>query len=240
MKNLLLILLVLSFQNIFAQSGLAPLTVQKIMRDPKWIGTSPSSPYWSSDSKYLLFNWNPEKAVSDSLYYITKENVVPQKASFSFQQTITSANSMVYNNARTFYVFSKDGDIFLTEVKTGKQRRITQTTEYESNPDFAFNDSKIVYSRNQNLYAWDIAGGLTTQLTNFKSGSAPAQPEARPSRARGRQQATETKKDAMNMQEKWLEKDQLENFDVLRTRKEKKDLADSINKLNSKPEDPKS
>jgi len=206
------------------------------MRDPKWIGTSPSNPYWSSDSKYLLFNWNPEKALSDSIYYITKENTAPQKASFSFQQDVINSNTVSYNNARSAYVFSKDGDIFLTDVKTGKQHRITQTEDYESNPVFSFNDTKVVYTRGQNLYAWDIASGLTTQLTNFKTGSAPAQSETQPARGRGRQAAKEEKKDAMNVQEKWLEKDQLENFDVLRARKEKKDIADSINKLNARKE----
>src|SRR5882724_7365814 len=44
------------------QSPPGKLTVEKIMQDPKWIGTSPSDPYWSRDGKYLFFNWNPEKA----------------------------------------------------------------------------------------------------------------------------------------------------------------------------------
>ena len=73
MKNYLFVLIILISQNIFAESGLAPLTVQKIMRDEKWIGTSPSNPRWSSDSRYLFFEWNPEKAVSDSVYYISRE-----------------------------------------------------------------------------------------------------------------------------------------------------------------------
>ncbi|WP_315816592.1 hypothetical protein [Paraflavitalea speifideaquila] len=55
------------------------LTVEKIMRDPKWIGTSPSGPEWSFDGKYLLFSWNPEKATSDSVYYITPTALTPKK-----------------------------------------------------------------------------------------------------------------------------------------------------------------
>ena len=63
---------------IAQQTG--PLTVAKIMRDPKWIGTSPSSPNWSQDSKTLYFLWNPGKAPSDSLYYISNNNLTPIKA----------------------------------------------------------------------------------------------------------------------------------------------------------------
>lgn len=34
---------------------LAPLTVEKIMRDQRWIGVSPSGFHWSADSKTLFF-----------------------------------------------------------------------------------------------------------------------------------------------------------------------------------------
>ncbi len=229
MKKYLFFLLISFSQHIFSQSGLAPLTVQKIMRDEKWIGTSPSNPYWSSDSKYLFFNWNPEKAVSDSIYYITKDNLIPEKASAAFLRSITDAGTIVYNKNKSAFTFSKDGDIYITDTKSGKHRRITQTADYESNPSFSFNDTKIVYTLNQNLYAWDIGNGLTMQLTDFRKGTAPAlQVSANGGR---RSQETKDEKKEMNAQEKWLQRDQLQNFAVLRSRKEKKDLTDSLNKL---------
>ncbi|HVY76021.1 MAG TPA: hypothetical protein VG890_14400, partial [Puia sp.] len=42
------------------------LTVEKIMRDPKWIGASPSRVFWSNDSHTVYFNWNPDDSPSDS------------------------------------------------------------------------------------------------------------------------------------------------------------------------------
>lgn len=236
MKKYFFFLLILFSKNIFAQPGLPPLTVQKIMRDEKWIGTSPSNPYWSSDSRYLFFNWNPQKAVSDSVYYISKENDVPQKASAAFLQSVTEANNISYNNSRTEYTFSKEGDIYLTEIKTGNQKRITQTADYESDPVFSFNETKIVYTRSQNLYAWDIASGSTTQLTNFQKGSEPQEIVQGSTRRRTEQAKTE-KKETLSAQEKWLQNDQLQEFDVLRSRKQKRDLADSMNKLFPKPKE---
>ena len=61
---------------------------------------------------------------------------------------------------------------FIQILKTGKTKKITETTDTESNPQFSFNETKIVYNRNQNLYAWDITTGETQQLTNLKSGSS--------------------------------------------------------------------
>ena len=235
-----LLLLVGCIYPALSQTKLEKLTVEKIMRDPKWIGTSPSAAYWSNDGKYLFFKWNPEKAISDSLYYITKDNPTPRKAPVALWQNSINASAVQYNLSRTAYTYSKDGDIFLTDIKTGKEKRITQTVDNESDPVFSFNDTKIVYNRNQNLFAWDIASGLTTQLTNFQKGTAPAQ-EAKPINPRRMQgPPKDEKKEPLNTQEKWLQNDQLQNFSVLKSRKDKRDLADSLGKLLPKPKELKS
>src|SRR5437867_8580734 len=39
-----------------AQQKLEKLTVEKIMRDPKWMGTSPSRVSWRPDGQYLYCN----------------------------------------------------------------------------------------------------------------------------------------------------------------------------------------
>ena len=184
------------------------------MQDPKWIGTSPSDPYWSWDGKYLFFSWNPEKAVSDSIYYITKEEPKPQKASFSLLNSTLPASAVSYNLTRTAVTYSRDGDIFIADPKTGKEKRITRTVDRETDPQFSFHDTRIVFTRNSNLYSWEIPTGLTEQLTNFQRTAAPPKEEKTPG----------------NQQEKWLQDDQLKYFKVLKSRKTKKDLADSINK----------
>ncbi len=223
---------------LHAQTG--PLTVEKIMRDPKWIGSSPSGLSWSYDSRYLYFNWNPDKSYSDSLYFITREDTHPKKTTYSQRQSLHEARNMVFNNSRTSAVYESDGDIFSIDTKTGKERRITQTAERESNPQFAFNDTRIVYSRGQNLFAWDIADGLTLQLTNFQQSTASTPAPAAPpptfqrgtggGRGTGGRAGQPENQNNANLQEKWLKDDQLSNFDVLRSRKEKRDTAEAMAK----------
>ena len=204
-----------AFLYLFAQTGfaqsLAPLTVEKIMRDQKWIGTSPSNIYWSADGRYLFFNWNPTGAEADSLYYITLTNRTPQKATYEMRRNIPSLNNIAYNKAKNGYAYTKEGDVFYVEVKTGRERRITQTTDTESSPQFIANDTKLVYNRSQNLYAWDIATGLTTQLTNFQRGTA-------------------SREAVQNAQEKWLQQDAIALSEVVRERKERRDTTEAINK----------
>src|ERR1041385_4118971 len=86
----------------FAQSK---LTVEKIMRDPKWMGTSPSGINWSQDGQYLYFNWNPHNTPADSIYYSTLSNHTPVKAAVSQRMASINANSVSWNQARTAYVY---------------------------------------------------------------------------------------------------------------------------------------
>jgi dipeptidyl aminopeptidase/acylaminoacyl peptidase len=209
MKKLIFPFLIVSTFTTYSQ--LAPLTVEKIMRDPKWMGTSPSNAYWTADGKYLLFSWNPENAISDSIYYISPSSLQPQKSNAAFRLAAIEENQVHYNSSNTAYAYATGGDIFMVNTKTGITRRITQTTDIESNPQFSFNDNKIIYTRDHNVYAWDITTGITTQITNFQSVKPPV-----------------TNRTPDNQQEKWLRQEALENSVVLQRRKEKKDLEDSM------------
>jgi dipeptidyl aminopeptidase/acylaminoacyl peptidase len=222
-------LCILIATNVFAQSKLDKLTVEKIMRDPKWIGTSPSGTFWSYDSKTLYFLWNPEKAFSDSVYYVTKDNKTPVKATPAQKVFVLTDNNISYNNDRSAFVYSKEADIFFTDTKTGKTKRITQTTDAESNPQFSFNQARIVFSRGQNLYAWDIATGETLQLTNIRTGETAA-PVTGP-----RSVADATTRAGGSQQEQWLKNDQLQYFQVLRERKEKREKAEEYSRNTPRP-----
>ncbi len=202
------------------------------MRNPKWIGTSPSNPVWSNDGKRLLFSWNPDKKNSDSIYSITPQDIIPVKADNEEKRIYNQPFNYSYNSNRTAYTYSKNGDVFFTELKTGKTKRIVQTTDSELAPQFSFNDSKIVYNRNQNLFAWDIVTGETSQLTNIKTVDAASAPLQTTGRGMGNQQTATTA--ATNQQEQWLKNDQLQYFQVLKERKEKKEATDAYNKSQPK------
>lgn len=237
LRPILSLLLVASTLTCFSQDRLDKLSVEKIMRDPKWIGSSPTNPQWTQDGQYLYFNWNPEKAIADSLYYITPTNKTPAKAGTRETQDFNSTGNFVYNQARTVYTYAKDGDIFITEVKANKTRRITQTTDTESAPRFSFNETKIVYSRSQNLFAWDILTGETLQLTNVKGNDPAPATTGGPQRGGGNAPARPTSVASSNLQEDWLKRDQLQYFQVLKERKEKREKGEAYTKSLPKPKE---
>ncbi len=215
MKNFALALAILIAQVSVAQNQLGKLTVEKIMADPKWMGSSPSNLQWSADGKLLYFRWNPDAVAADSIYYISTENTTPQKATIAMRQNQVLAGRVNYNFAHTAYTYGQNGDLYYVSAIGIAPIRITQTTDMETSPQFGFNEKKIVYEKDNNLFAWDISNGTTMQLTNFKSGA----------------EIKDTKKEPSNAQEKWLKNDQLENFEVLKQRHDKLEITDSLNKL---------
>lgn len=188
---------------------LGPLTVEKIMRDPKkWIGTSPTEISWSEDSKTIYFNWNPDKNAADSLYGYDLSSKKINKIAPADRRTLP-AKSDVLNKQKTQRLYEKNGDIFLMSTTDFKIRQLTNTVEKESAPTFSGDDQKVIFTRGMNLFSISLDNGLLSQLTDFKTGT----------------KKTDAK---LNDQEKFLKDDQLAMFEVLKERKEKKDAGKKI------------
>lgn len=237
MKKIVLVFFLLPLHFLFAQqpavqnqdtaTNLAPLTVEKIMRDPKWIGASPSDIFWSPDGKTLYFDWNPNQATSDSLYFITLKDHKPRKATFTQRKFAEAKRDGAWNNDRTKLAFIKDHTLYLLNISTGKLTSIIQTAKDISNLQFSFHGSCIIYQQQNNLYAWNIKTGKIIQLTNFtesKKESAYASTNVEASAGK---------------QEDFLQNDALVNSIVLRQRKKKKEEREKILKHQPKPDLPK-
>lgn len=244
----------LSLLLLSAFLGHAQLTVEKIMKDPKWIGSSPTNVFWSQDSKSVFFNWNPQNKVSDSTYYYNITGGEPQQAGYFETQKASALNSAVYNSSNTMMVYAYRGDLYLSDLKTNKTTRITQTEEFESQPRFIQKDESIAYNRNQNLYAWNLKTGVTIQLTNITRGAETAIAAAggaggfgggggqgrggggggfgggqgQGGGAAGARGGATGGAVSGGTQEQWLQKQQLEIFQVLKERKQKRDQRNAF------------
>jgi len=197
--SLVICLLMLAL-NVRGQASTSRLTVDKIMRDPKWIGTSPTSPFWSPDSKVIYFNWNPENATADSLYFATNIDRAPRKV--GHQERINMPGRIIrYDKLVTRGTYEKNGDIFLIEVATKKVTQITNTSTNELDPNFSADEKKISFFSGVNLFEWEIETGKLKQLTDFRAGTKSVT--------------------TLSEQEKWLKRDQLRTSAVLQERETK-------------------
>jgi len=164
-KNLLLILFAfLTLQTYAQQKPLTELTVEEIMQDPTtFIGTSPSRISWSRDSKSIFFNWNPDGENSSSTYVISANGGVAEQTE---DRNEGWPNNYSLDSKSQNIVFERGGDIFLKNLKSGKETQLTSTNVRETNPRY-HKDDQITFISENNLYLIDLGKQLIKQLTNF-------------------------------------------------------------------------
>ncbi len=212
MKKYLILFLILSAAAKAQQ--VAPLTVQKIMRDPKWMGVAPTNYSWAGDSKTVFFNWNPENKEKDQAY---KVNVLTNKPETTEDNAAEKGGekNYTYNKDKSLGLSEKGGDIYLFNFKTNKETRLTNTVDREMNSYFLYNND-VIFQRGDNLFQVNLSTAEMKQLTNFIKGKRPslAAPQAGGATLRG----------MLTVQDNWLKADQTELFDIIKKRN--KQVAD--------------
>ncbi|MFK7934436.1 MAG: DPP IV N-terminal domain-containing protein, partial [Saprospiraceae bacterium] len=202
MRPLLLILSLCAALHITAQhaaKNLSTLTIPQIMQGEEFVGSLPEDIFWSYDSKFIYFTWNPDGDTLRSLYKVDRDGNEPEKVSLEEEQQLPG-NRGDYNLNRTKKVYAKYGDLHILDAVSGNSQRLTNTVERESNPQFIDGGNAIVFQKGNNLYSHQLKSGLLTQLTDFQMDS-------------------EAKDRKNNDQRQWLEDDQLAYFDILEQRK---------------------
>jgi dipeptidyl aminopeptidase/acylaminoacyl peptidase len=146
-----------------------------------------------------------------------------------------------WNKKHTIKLFERNGDIFLSDIKAGKIIPLAITTDRESNPAFNSDETKVLFLRNDNLYAVKLNGAEMMQLTNFTRAAAGSTPVAAAGAAFGQRGGGGAGRlggataggsprtggaDAGNPQDRWLKNEQTELFEVIR-QKEKDEKLDA-------------
>ncbi|WP_300433833.1 S9 family peptidase [Christiangramia sp.] len=201
-------------------SQTSDLSVEKIMQDPNWMGTFPSSVDWGIHGENIYFNYNPEKNPADSLYKVNIKN--PKKilkvSAKEKQELIPSRGD--FNAARSIKIFTEDGDLVLYDMKSRKRRELLDLPSAINDPKFLSNEEKIAFKIEDNAFLYNLGNGSLQQLTHIKSGSKPDESEKESS-----------EKDA------WLEKENLELLQVVNQRKTNEKRSKSYRKSVEKEED---
>ncbi|HEV2718428.1 MAG TPA: alpha/beta fold hydrolase [Thermoanaerobaculia bacterium] len=164
MKKLFVIAAVVAAA-ITAYAQKLDLTIDNIMRGPGLVGWAPEEVRWTPDGTKVFFSWklygDPLEKDRDT-YVVNRDGGGLRKLSDEEKKDAPPARGDRTRDKRRI-VYAEDGDIFLWD---GKRHPITQTTDSESSPRFTFDEKRVTFIRNNNVFAVDPATGETTQLTN--------------------------------------------------------------------------
>ncbi len=206
---------------LFAVSAVAQdsLSVEKIMRDPSWMGTFPSNVRWDQQGKTIYFNYNKENDPSDSLYKINlaKQGTI-EKVGIPELKSIMPSNTSD-NKKKTKKVYSQRGELFIYDIASDTKTSLLSLGNEISNPKFLAKDEKIGFEYEDNLFVFDTGTGRLEKLTNIKEGKEP-----------------ETKEEKADARGEWLKNENIGLLEVIKERENKNEEAKAYREAVEDPE----
>jgi len=142
------------------------------MRGAALVGYEPVNVRWSQDGARVYFRWKragePRLKELDT-YVVNSDGANLRKLSEEEARSAPPASGELSKDKR-WTVFSDEGDIHLYEHARGARRPLTRTSEMETNPRFTRDGKRVYFTRQSNLYALSLDGGLLEQLTDIRVG----------------------------------------------------------------------
>jgi dipeptidyl aminopeptidase/acylaminoacyl peptidase len=201
------------------------LTVDSIMRGPRLVGYPPTGVYWSQDSQRVYFRWkqaDEPRLKEMSLYVVNRDGSGLRRLTEEESKQVAPPNGDLSKD-KSMTVFTDEGDIFIYDHARQARRQITRTVDAETNPHFTFDQKRIYFTRQNNLYVMSLDGGSLEQLTDIRAGGAPgslATASASPQRGTDSQES--------------LKKEERSLLDAVRERAEQREEQDKRRKEREK------
>ncbi len=197
------------------------LTIDNIMRGPELVGYEPRAVRWSGDSQRIYFQWkqanDPRDADFDT-YQVNRDGTGLKRLSEEEAKN-TPPLQGDQSKDKQYTLLSENGDIVMYDNQAGTRRRITQTTEIESNPRFTRDPRRIAFARANNLFVMALDSGSLEQFTDIRTGGAGAPQPPSP-------RTTES--------QEYLKKEERELLDIIKRRAEKREADDKKRERESK------
>lgn len=194
----LLTTLLLGLASGLAAQGTPPVTLERILSDPDWIGNPPENPYWGDDGRSVYYERKRTGEDRKDLVRLdldtAKSTVVEDK-----DRGAVDARGDRFSQDRQRKVYERRGDVYVKDLTTGAIRQITRTAAREESPQFLVGDDRISYRQGWSFYVVDLATGLVTQVADLKLEDDPAKEEKKT----------------------YLQEQQTRLFDVIREQQEK-------------------
>ena len=163
----------LLFIALFEANAQSPLSVEYIMRDPKWMGTFPSAASWGDDGKQLFFQYNKDQDPADSLYKINLSNPAQiQKVHWPEAKGLRKSD-LSYNRDKSLRLYREGNNLMMDFPPLGNPVVLFEWFEEFDNPKFLANESEISFVSSGNIYVFNRNSNSITKATNILAGTKP-------------------------------------------------------------------
>jgi len=162
------------------------LNLELVAQNQIWCDISPRYRGWSADGKTVYYTHSLKDRTKARPMYVYdiktgKAKKLGLKQVWALPPSLYSSmgtsrrGSAGYVRSRTtpdrkHQVFMRNGDIFILETATGKERRLTRTSAAETGARFSRDGKRIFFLRSGNFHALDLKDSSVRQLTDLKTG----------------------------------------------------------------------
>ena len=160
-------------QPAFAQP-VQPLTLDRIMADPDWIGPPVEQAWWSWDGQRAFYSLKrPDSTVRDTwVQRIDGGEGVrvdgPARADIDGLQA-------VYDRGRTRMAYVRNGDVFVRDLRTGALTQLGRGDDRAASPLWSDDGALVWRIGNDRWFHWNPRDGVTTAIV-LRAEEDPAAP----------------------------------------------------------------
>lgn len=166
-KSLLFIsLFFISLTGLKAQPGLDTLKLQDLFFEPYLPGVRPAFINFTPDLESIYFSWNDSSYTETGTYIVDLGGKIVEKAP---DNTIEQYS---LNPDHTKIVYTKNGDLILSDPRFSKEQVLADTRSGISGPIWSPDGSKIAFSKNGDV--WVTAFGKPSLLQVIDAGDQSA------------------------------------------------------------------
>ena len=172
MRFLTAALLALTLTPALAQE---PVTLERIMADPDWIGNKPENAYWDDSSQAVYY---VQKRVGERIRDPYRLTLIDARAEPVAPGLPGSSNaSRRYNADRSAVVWTEDGDVFWRALPGGAVTQLTRSAARERDAQFVLGRNAVSYRNGAGYVVHDLATGAVQQLADLKFEDDPDEEE---------------------------------------------------------------
>jgi dipeptidyl aminopeptidase/acylaminoacyl peptidase len=152
----------------------APLTLERIMAHPDWIGPPVENARFSHDGRHAIFELRAEGTQLRDTWMLDLESGEAARVDDAGKGQI-DAGQRVLDRAGRRALFVRDGEVFLRDLASGALRQLSASGRNAQEARFSADETRVHLREGQAWFAVDLATGLLRPAFELRAEKAPGE-----------------------------------------------------------------
>src|SRR5690606_4284358 len=170
----LLPLCCLLFAGLLQAQPSQPLTLDRIMADPSWIGPPVEQAWWSWDGREVYYPLRRGDTRIQDLYAQPVDGGQARLLDGAARGAIDGADP-VLDPQRVRMAFVRSGDVFVRDLRSGALLQLTRSEAQEVDPRWG-SDGSLVWRSGHDWFRWNAGDGVVVHAAAPKAEDDPGRP----------------------------------------------------------------